>query len=257
MKNERININLSNYPNRLHAILSNTEVYDCSCSSDAATLRTASGFFVKINARSKLTREAEMAKLFHSLGLGVEVVDFFTGDKDYLVTRAAKGQDLTHFLDDPQKLCKLMAGSMKALHSLPCDNAALSYRHERFLDSAKGSYDGGFYDESTQMDRYCVPSKAEAWDVMQANKRFLKADTLIHGDFCLPNIIADNGAFSAFIDLGLAGAGDRHIDLYWALWSLQYNLKTDKYSDYFLDAYGRENFEEEMLRTVAAFELFG
>ena len=36
-----------------------------------------------------------------------------------------------------------------------------------------------------------------------------------------------------------------------------YNLKTDAYTDCFLDAYGRENFEYDMLRVIAAFELFG
>lgn len=256
MKNERIIIDLSDFPPQLHAILSNTAVYDCSCSSDATTLRTESGYFVKINARSELAREAEMTKYFHFRGLGVEVVDYFTAGKDYLVTRAAGGRDLTHFTDDPKGLCTLMAESMKLLHSLPV-NAGLSLRHERYLDSAFGCYDGGWYDESTQMERYCISSKADAWDIMQESKDQLRADTLIHGDFCLPNVIAKNDRFSAFIDLGLAGAGDRHIDLYWALWSLQYNLKTEKYSDYFLDAYGRSNFQEEMLRVVAAFELFG
>ena len=66
-----------------------------------------------------------------------------------------------------------------------------------------------------------------------------------------------DGRFSCFIDLAMAGLGDKHIDLYWALWSLQYNLGTEKYTDYFLDLYGRENFEYDMLRVIAAFEAFG
>ena len=63
--------------------------------------------------------------------------------------------------------------------------------------------------------------------------------------------------FSTFIDFDMAGVGDKHIDLFWAIWSLQYNLKTDAYTDLFLDLYGRENFDEDMLRVIAAFELFG
>mgnify|MGYP003311110714 CR=1 FL=1 len=89
------------------------------------------------------------------------------------------------------------------------------------------------------------------------NSSRLQADTLIHGDACLPNVIVKDSAFSAFIDLGMAGRGDKHIDLYWALWSLNFNLKTDAYTDCFLDAYGRENFEYDMLRVIAAFELLG
>ena len=83
----------------------------------------------------------------------------------------------------------------------------------------------------------------------------LNCDTLIHGDFCLPNVMLKNWEFRSFIDVGLAGAGDRHIDLFWALWSLEYNLKTDKYYDYFLERYGRERVNLEVLRLVEAVEM--
>lgn len=89
---------------------------------------------------------------------------------------------------------------------------------------------------------------------MEAYAGKLKCDTLIHGDFCLPNVMFADGKFSAFIDLGLAGVGDKHIDIYWVLWSLNYNLKTDKYTDYFLDLYGRENVDMEVLKIVAEVE---
>jgi kanamycin kinase len=47
------------------------------------------------------------------------------------------------------------------------------------------------------------------------------------------------------------------VDLFWAVWSLQFNLKTDKYRERFLDAYGRDKITPELLRTVAAIEVFG
>jgi kanamycin kinase len=46
------------------------------------------------------------------------------------------------------------------------------------------------------------------------------------------------------------------MDLYWAIWSLEYNLKTDRYTDYFLDQYGRENIDFQLLKVVTAFESF-
>ncbi|MBE5874997.1 MAG: aminoglycoside 3'-phosphotransferase, partial [Lachnospiraceae bacterium] len=51
-----------------------------------------------------------------------------------------------------------------------------------------------------------------------------------------------------------AGVGDRHIDIYWVLWSLWYNLKTDKYTDTFLDFYGRDKVDMERLKVVAETE---
>ena len=71
-----------------------------------------------------------------------------------------------------------------------------------------------------------------------------------------PAAIPENseGLTVHFIDVGQAGVGDRHIDLYWAIWSLQYNLGTDAYTDLFLDLYGRGKVDEELLRVVAEVE---
>jgi len=85
-------------------------------------------------------------------------------------------------------------------------------------------------------------------------KNMLIAEVLIHGDYCLPNIILDNWRFSGFIDLGLAGVGDRHIDLWWGAWTLHCNLKTDQWRDRFFDAYGRDKIEHEKLQIIGAIE---
>jgi kanamycin kinase len=73
----------------------------------------------------------------------------------------------------------------------------------------------------------------------------------------LPNVILDDFKFSGFIDLGNGGVGDRHIDLFWGLWSLWFNLKTDKYGDVFLDAYGRDAVNIDNIKIIAAYEVFG
>ena len=92
---------------------------------------------------------------------------------------------------------------------------------------------------------------------MEEKHHLLKTDTLIHGDYCLPNVMLDNWRFSKFIDVGNGGIGDRHVDLFWGIWSLGFNVKSDAYRDRFLDAYGREAVEEEMLPIIGAFECFG
>ena len=88
-------------------------------------------------------------------------------------------------------------------------------------------------------------------------KHLLKCDVLLHGDYCLPNVMLDDWTFAGFIDLGNGGVGDRHIDLFWGIWSLEFNLKTNQYRERFLDAYGRDRVDEHMLRVVAAAEVFG
>ncbi len=257
MKKHKIEINIHDYPVELHEFLQSDNVYDSSCSSNAKTLYCDSGYYIKIDDSGELAVEAKLDELFHRIGLGVEVIRYLSEDKDYLVTKSAVGEDLTHHLDNPQMLCDLLADSLRFLHSQPIENAPISSRLQRYLDSANGDFSGGYYDESVLMDRFKVDSKQEAWDIMQSNKSRLSASTMIHGDACLPNIICDNSNCCSFIDLSMAGVGDKHIDLYWAIWSLEYNLKTDQYTDYFLDRYGRENFDIDMLKVIAAFELFG
>ena len=257
MKKIKIDINIENFPTELRPLFENAAVYDSSCSSDAAVYYIDTGYYVKTDVLHSLADEAALNKLFHARGLGVEVVSYISADKDYLVTRSAIGEDLTHCLHDPKKLCEILAASLRKLHSQPINGMPVSSRLQRYLDSANGDYSGGYYDEWVLMDRFMVKSKGEAWSIMQASKHLLAADTLIHGDACLPNIIQNKGSFSTFIDFNMAGVGDKHIDLYWAIWSLRYNLKTDAYTDLFFDLYGRDNFNEDMLRVVAAYELFG
>ena len=73
-------------------------------------------------------------------------------------------------------------------------------------------------------------------------------DTLIHGDFCLPNILASGDEISGFIDLGDSGIGDPWRDYAWCIWSLEYNLGTDAYTGLLLEKLGikfdKEKFDK-------------
>lgn len=116
---------------------------------------------------------------------------------------------------------------------------------------------GEFYSKAL-LPQFQINSREEAFQLIQEQGHLLKTDAFIHGDACLPNfILKDASRFSCFIDLGLADFSDRHIDLFWAVWSLNYNLDNPKYAELFLDYYGREEVDTNKLRLVAAFEAFG
>lgn len=212
---------------------------------------------MKTAAVHTLANEARLSRLFYERGLGVEAIDYISTDKDYLFTRSAVGEDLTHYLHKPEKLCQILATALHVLHMQPITDVPISQKYQYYMERANGNLDDGCYDEFLAVERFCVKDKEEAWELMQSGKKLLKADTMIHGDACLPNVLQYKDRFSTFIDFNMAGLGDKHIDLFWAIWSLQFNLKTDAYTDLFLDLYGRENFDEDMLRVIAAFELFG
>ena len=217
-------ININDFPKELHYLFEGATIYDSSSHPTMTTLYSTHGYYIKYAEKGALKKDVELGKLFEEIGMGVEVVHYISEDKDYLVTREAKGEDAIapQYLANPEKLCEALAEAMKYLHSRPIENVPVSLC----------------------MDIYATGENAGK----------LKQDTFIHGDFCLPNIILDNWKFSTFIDTGLAGVGDKHIDLYWVLWSLNYNLKTDKYTDYFLTQYGKENVDMELLKLVKQVE---
>lgn len=255
MKKTETQIKINDFPEEIRPYLKNAKIYDSSSGTQAKVYYISKGYYLKVGAPETLQREALMAGWFYENGLGPEVVWYIKGKQDYMLTKAAEGEDCLAELDHPEQLCGILAGAMRLLHSMPVPKLPASVSHDNFQAALKKGE--GNYDSSILMPRFMVTSKEEAWGIMQENKHRLKCDTLIHGDFCLPNVMVKDGKFSCFIDLAMAGLGDKHVDLYWALWSLQHNLGTEQYTDYFLDQYGRENFEYDMLKVIAAFESFG
>lgn len=250
----KIQLQLSDFPKQIHPYLQGN-IYDSSSSDVARVYYSDTGFYTKVSPKGSLKEEAETGRLLHRLGFGVEVLAYVTGEKDYLVTKEAIGQDLTHYLNEPERLCKVMAETLRKLHATPIDGLPESPRMPQYRELSEGKISG--YADYILMPRFMISSEEEAKAIIKENYYRIKQNTLIHGDYCLPNVILNDWGFSALIDFNLAGVGDKHIDLYWALWSLNFNLKTDAYTDCFLDAYGRENFEYDMLRVIAAFELLG
>jgi kanamycin kinase len=64
-----------------------------------------------------------------------------------------------------------------------------------------------------------------------------RGNVLIHGDFCLPNVLVTDGRLSGVVDVGRAGLGNPEDDLAAGVWTLQYNFGSGHAGD-FLAAYG-------------------
>ena len=242
------------FPLALQPYLEGVETIDCSGRSIATTLFLESGYYLKIGPKGYLEKEAQFAKWFNAKGLSAEVVLFLSENKDYLLTRKAAGEVLTACLDQPKALCKALAMGLHQLHSLSVKDFPVSEKMDTYIQTAEQHYHKGCFDKSLLVPWIGLADREEAWQLFQANKHRLQRNVIVHGDYCLPNVLMKDSKFSAMIDLGQAGVGDRHIDLYWALWSLWYNLGTDLYNDYFLNCYGRDLVDDELLKTIAAIE---
>ena len=247
------------FPRELQPWLQNTLLFDSSCSQNARVwfLDRDTGFYLKTAPAGSLLSEARQAQYFHEKGLGPEVLAYLPQEQDWLLTARVPGEDCTHrqYLEDPQRLAVLLGELLRKLHDTPAPDCPLQNHSRQYLDTVYKNYEAGLFDNSGKYHSSGSPEEAIA--IIREFAPHLRTDTLLHGDFCLPNILLDNWLFSGFIDLGQGGIGDRHVDLYWGAWSLRFNLGTDAWCGSFLDAYGRDRIEPELLRAIGAFEVFG
>jgi len=242
--------------------MENADVYDSSCSDEAKVfyIDRDGGLFVKEAPENALKAEADLTAYYHSKNLSAEVLYYDTWNhKDYMVTRRIPGEDCTHrmYLEDPKRLCDMTACLLRKLHETDGTLCPVKDRLQSYMASVNQGSDQKHYEPDLFAGIWEFTSFEETWDAAQEGMRYLKPDALIHGDYCLPNIILNDWQFSGYIDLGNGGIADRHIDILWGIWTLKYNLGTAAYTERFIDAYGRDRIEPEKLRQIAAMEMIG
>jgi kanamycin kinase len=257
MERKLITPDPSAFPEAFRPLLKG-EIYDSSCSREARVLYIPrENCFLKSAPKGSLKREGELTAFFHGVYKAPEVLCYLSEERDWLLTTAVEGEDCTHpdHLAEPKKLCELWAETLRTIHSLPTAGCPVEDHGKRYFATAEENYRKKAYDLT-----YCGGAFAtaeEAYGFLEARRRLPEKNTLLHGDYCLPNVMLKGWQVSGLIDLGNGGVGDRHVDLYWGAWTLEFNLHTDAYRDRFFDAYGRDLIDEERLLLVSAAEVFG
>lgn len=248
-------------PQDILRFVSGANIYDSSCSPEAKVyfIDSGNGYYLKHSGKGMLEKESKMTEYFCAKGFGAAVLRYISTDSDWLLTSAVIGEDCVHekYLMDPKRLCDTLAQELRKLHETDCRDCPIPNRTAEYLAGAEKNYDTGNYDKSHFPDSFGYRSAKEAYDVLVAEKDALQSRVLLHGDYCLPNVILNNWKLSGFVDVGNGGVGDRHIDIFWGVWTLWFNLKTNQYYKRFLDAYGRDQVDESVLKIVAAAEVFG
>ena len=247
MQKTEIRFDSAALPSILIPYVQGAKIFDSSCSGTAQTLYLKGSVraYLKINQPGKLLRECKLTNFFHEHGLAPKVLAYVSeNDRDYLLTEALDGEDGISgmHLKNPKKLAGVFGESLCLIHNLPRDGCPYQQRTSEMLQeaTANASRNNG--------DLNLIPEGVpKAYEMLLSLKSAAIDDVVLHGDYCLPNIIMQNYKLTGFVDLGTGGFGDRHYDLFWGIWTLQYNLKTDKYKDVFLDAYGRGYLDEDHL----------
>ena len=247
MKRTKTHIDVATIPPTLHPYLKGAEVYNSNCSETAHTffIQGKENYYLKVNRAGSLSRESKMTMFLSSHNLSTNVVAYMSDEKhDYLLTEAIPGEDgiSGEHLSDPKRLAITFGKSLRTLHSLPVGDCPFTDRTtEMFTDVENNIWKNKF-------EYGIVPEGlTEAVSKFTSMKHIIQNDVILHGDYCLPNIIMDHFELTGFIDLGYGGFGDRHYDLFWGTWTLNYNFKTNKYKNLFLDAYGRDVLDLDRL----------
>lgn len=262
MKRTEISVDVADFPIPFAHLLQNARIFDSSCSPEARVffIDRDGGLFLKRAAAGTLKKEALQTHYFHEKGLSAPVLDYREENGyDWLLTARVAGEDCTHkdYLADPARLCELIATRLRALHELDTEGCPVANHTAIYMATIEKNYKNGVFDASFLPPVMGGMTAEDAFSYFQAHRQLLKTDTLLHGDYCLPNILLDNWKFSGFIDLGNGGVGDRHVDLFWGAWTLGFNLRTDRYRDRFFDAYGRDKIDLDLIDLIGVCECFG
>lgn len=251
-------------PNWLSPELAHAPMFDSSSSPEAQVtfIDTEDGFFLKRATAGALERKNAMTTYFHKLGLTSEVLRYERGTAngyDWLLKRRLHGEDCTsaRYMEQPKRLVDIMAEQLARLHATTTDGCPDPDHTTRYLARAEEGWDIGRADPSFYTTIFGEATLEDIHRIIVERGKELSTDTLLHGDYCLPNIILDDWRFSGFIDLDSGGVGDRHVDVFWALWTLRFNLHTTQWNNRFLDAYERTNINLDMMPLIAAIEVFG
>jgi kanamycin kinase/aminoglycoside 3'-phosphotransferase-3 len=190
-----------------------------------------SDMVLKIQADSEESRnESQMlAWLSGRLPVPKRLACAVQGGRSFLLMSRAKGEMLAEekFLKTPARLLDLLAQGLKNLWAVdikdcPCDNL-LSKR----LSAARKNVENGLVDvEDAEPGTFGKagfenPDALLNWLEQNRPKEELY---LTHGDFCLPNVFAENGQITGYIDLGKAGVADRWQDIALCYRSLKQNF---------------------------------
>lgn len=261
MDRKLIKINPEEFPPQIAEFLHGADIYDSSSSPEARVLFSdkEQGFFIKSAAKGTLAREAAMTRYFHTKALTAPVLAYVTDEKDWLVTEKITGDDCTSekYLSSPEKLCDTLAERLAILHSMDFSNCPAPNHTAQYMERVVRNHKAEKFEADLFPPDWGFPNAEEAFAVIEKYADRLETNTLLHGDYCLPNIILDNWRFSGFIDLDSGGVGDRHLDIFWGTWTFVFNLKTNKYYNRFIDCYGRDRVDTDRLRLIAACEMIG
>lgn len=162
----------------------------------------------------------------------------------WLVTAAVPGRSAVdpRWLAEPRTAARALGAGLRALHdALPVDACPFDWGVPARLAAADARDRAGAVRVSEEELRRRRAARAALEGPPPIDRL-----VVCHGDACAPNtLLADDGRWTAHVDLGALGLADRWADLAIAAWSTEWNYGLG-YEDVVYEAYGIERDEERV-----------
>ena len=210
------------------------------------------GLFLKINADPcyiGLEAEKERMQWIGDRLPVPQVVDYCReGAEEYLLTTALPGS-ASHRREnhgDKVGLVDLLAQGLRQIHALPIAGCAFDRSYDALAERAIGLVESGLRSEADLVEDGWRGGAAEVVEWFAGHRPESEDLVFTHGDYCLPNILLEDGALTGFVDLGYAGVADRYLDLAACAQSIARNVGAQWVVPFF-SAYGIDDVDDGKL----------
>lgn len=190
-------------------------------------------------------------------------------DHQYLLMSKVPGKMSCdeYYLERPHELLAMLAKALKMLWSVDITGCPRNRNIDAELQEAKYRVDNHLVDidnaEPTTFKEGGFKNPQALLEWLEENRPDVEL-VLSHGDFCLPNVLFEDGEISGFIDLGDMGIGDKWRDIALCYRSLKHNFDgsfggkvyPDFNPDMLFDALGIEPNWEKLRYYILLDELF-
>jgi aminoglycoside phosphotransferase len=239
-------------PEAVRSLVGNAEIVPVTVGRSAAATwrisRPGSDWFVKAQPLdplgTSLVGEGERMRWFAPFVPVPEVVEAGTEERtEWLVTAALPGSDATnpeHHVD-VERLVRTLGMALRRFHDeVPVDGCPFDATTPTDVERARLRTEAGRVDASDFAAIYQGLSARALFDLM-VDSGVPDGDDLVvlHGDFCVPNVVIHQGSITGYLDVGRAGVGDRHRDVAIACGSIARNFGGHAVG-LFVDAYGTD-----------------
>lgn len=212
---------------------SNTQVFHI--------IKNEKEYFLKIGEKESLNNEYTKLQYLQNKLPVPEIVFHETNENiEYLITSKIPGEMVCsdYYMNHQSEGIDIIVEAFKLLYNIDISDCSIDVSLDYKLSLAENNIKKGLI-KNDNIDKEVLEKYGNVEGILDYLKknRFDEDLCFSHGDISLPNIFADEGKFSGFIDVGDCGIADRWFDIAIVIRSIIRNFG-EEYVQEFLDKLG-------------------